>query len=69
MLVGDLPGIQFVVFEKQRVLGMSGITTALSNQAPFDVATNANIAARQFVAGMIPARRKVGFPRAKRKNP
>ena len=68
-LVGDLPGIQFVVFEKQRgVKEYLALRRRFSNQAPFDVLLQMQTSLRaNLVAGMIPARRKIGFPPSKAK--
>ena len=68
-LVGDLPGIQFVVFEKQRgVKEYLALRRRFSKQPPFDVLLQMQTSLRaNLVAGMIPARRKIGFPPSKAK--
>ena len=68
-LVGDLPGIQFVVFEKQRgVKEYLALRQRFSKQPPFDVLLQMQTSLRaNLVAGMIPARRKIGFPPSKAK--
>jgi len=68
-LVGDLPGIEFVVFEKQRgVKEYLELRRRFSKREPFDALLQMQTSLRaNLVAGVIRARRKIGFPSSKAK--
>lgn len=66
-LVGDLPGIEFVVFNKRRGLkAYLALRRRFRNRAPFDALLQMQTSLRaNLVGGMIKAHRKIGFPPSK----
>ena len=68
-LISDLPGIEFIVFDKQR--GMKAyleLRKRFSKEVSFDVLLQMQTSLRaNLVGGMIKARRKIGFPYSRAK--
>lgn len=68
-LIGDLPGVEFIVFDKNRGLrAYLELRRALRGRAPFDALLQMQTSLRaNLVGAMIRARRKIGFPASKAK--
>lgn len=68
-LVGDLPGVEFLVVDKNRGLaGARGLREALSGRR-FDVLLQLQVALRaNLLSTLIPAERRVGYDRARAKD-
>jgi heptosyltransferase I len=65
-LIGDIPGIEFVVFDKRAGLGAYRDLVATMRGRSFDVLLMMQVALRASTASlMIPARRRIGFDRAR----
>ena len=68
-LIGDLPGVEFIVFDKNRGFkAYLELRRALQARAPFDALLQMQTSLRaNLVGAMIQARRKIGFPPSKAK--
>ena len=68
-LLKDLPGVEFVVFDKARGLAAyREIRKAMKNRKPFDLLLHMQTSFRSnLLALLINANKKIGFPRAKSK--
>ncbi len=68
-LVGDLPGVEFVVFDKSRGLaGMTAVRRALSGHR-FDALLHMQVALRANLLSLaVNARRRIGYDRARAKD-
>lgn len=68
-LVGDIPGIRFVVFDKRKGLkAYYAVYRELRALPPFDVLLQMQTSLRANLLGLlVAARRKIGFPRSKSK--
>ena len=68
-MIGDLPGVEFIVFDKNRGFkAYLELRRALQARVPFDALLQMQTSLRaNLVGAMIRARRKIGFPVSKAK--